>query len=477
MARLSAATARIAIVCACLTATLAIASAQHDSSRFDRVAELARQELTDTQTPGAAIALVQGNRTVFTTGVGVADVEGGASIDPAMLFRLGSTTKMFTAAALVTLAESGKLSLDAPIGSIVSGLDPTIARLTPNQLLSHTAGLRDEAPMFGRQDDAALGDGIRAMNAAAFFTEPGAIYSYSNPGFWIAGYVVERAAGKPYADAMQEQLFAPLGMSRSTFRPMMAITYPLAQGHETAGGRPPAVIRPAANNTATWPAGSLFSNVHDLSRFVIAFMNQGQLDGRPVLAPSVIAKLSTPHSAIPGGQASYGYGLELSQANGIRLVSHGGSRAGYGSTIVMAPERRAAAIVLGNRTGSGLPRTARRALEILLDVAPGTLDASSPSPRDTAAMTSREDLRAWVGRYSQGTGTPIEIALHDGRLVIREANREQPATPLGNLKLAVGASPPGSTTATWILIPDAAGRPAYVFRGGRAFKRVTSPSS
>jgi CubicO group peptidase (beta-lactamase class C family) len=477
MTRLSAVAARIAIACA--SATLAVVSAQHDASRFDRVVEIARQELAETRTPGAAIALVQGDRMVFATGVGVADVEAGASVNPAMLFRLGSTTKMFTAAALLTLAENRKLSLDAPIGSIISGLDPAIARLTPNQLLSHTAGLRDEAPMFGRQDDAALGEGIRAMKTAAFFTEPGAIYSYSNPGFWIAGYVVEHVAGKPYADAMQEQLFTPLGMSRSTFRPMIAITYPLAQGHESAGGQPPAVIRPAANNTATWPAGSLFSNVHDLSRFVIAFMNQGRLDGRQVLAPSVIAMLSTAHSAIPGGQASYGYGLELSERRGIRLVSHGGSRAGYGSTILMAPERRAAAIVLGNRTGSGLPRTARRALEILLDVPPATLDPSSPTATD-AAMTRREDLSAWVGRYSQGTGTPIEIALRDGRLVVREANREQPATPLGNLKLAVGpvdVVAPGSTAATWILIPDAAGRPAYVFRGGRAFKRVTSPSS
>ncbi|HEV8344996.1 MAG TPA: serine hydrolase domain-containing protein [Vicinamibacterales bacterium] len=124
MTRLSAAAARIAIACAS-AATLAVVSAQHDVSRFDRVVEVARQELAETRTPGAAIALVQGDRMVFATGVGVADIEAGASINPPMLFRLGSTTKMFTAAALVTLAESGKLSLDAPIGSITRITSPS----------------------------------------------------------------------------------------------------------------------------------------------------------------------------------------------------------------------------------------------------------------------------------------------------------------------------------------------------------------
>jgi len=455
--------------------------AQHDSaSRFAAIQDVARRELQETRTPGAALALVEGDTVVFTAGVGVADVEAGSLVRPDMLFRLGSTTKMFTATALVTLAEEGRLSLDAPIGSTVPGLDPSIARLTPNQLLSHTAGLRDEAPMFGRQDDDALGAGIRAMKARAFFTEPAAVYSYANPGYWIAGFVVEHVSGKPYADAMQERLFAPLGMARSTFRPMMAMTFPLAQGHDVReepaspelraqrapSGGGPAVIRPAANNVATWPAGSLFSNVADLARFIIAFMNDGEIDGRLALKPAVIEKLSTPHAAIPGGSASYGYGLELSERSGIRLVSHGGSRAGYGSTIVMAPGRRAGVVVLANRTGSGLPKTARRAMEMLLQLPERALDVP---PQPTAAVAP-DALAAWVGRYSQGPSNTIEIAIKDGALVVRDGGREQPAAPQGTLRLSVGR---GDAPSTWVLIPDRDGKPAYVFRGGRAFRKIS----
>jgi hypothetical protein len=200
---------------------------------------------------------------------------------------------------------------------------------------------------------------------------------------------------------------------------------------------------------------------------VIAFIIGGRIDGRQVLKPGVIAKLSTAHAPIPGGTASYGYGLEISERAGIRIVMHGGSRAGYGTTMMMAPDRRAAVIVLGNRTGSGLPRTARRAMEMLLQLPENALEVRTPSTSTVSAAS----LAAWAGRYSQGSGGTIEIVLRDGALAVRESGREQPATPQGALQLSVGAG--NAAPATWILIPDRDGKPAYVFRGGRAFRRVS----
>ena len=456
-----------AVLIVAILASIALVGAQPLTSPFDAIVDVARRELQESRTPGAALALVENDRVVFTTGVGVADVDTGAPLRPEMLFRLGSTTKMFTATALVTLAEEGRVSLDAPIGSVVKDLDPSIARLTPNQLLSHTAGVRDEAPMFGKQDDEALGNGIRAMKADMFFTEPGAIYSYSNPGYWIAGFVVEQIVGKPYADAVQERVFAPLGMTRSTFRPMMAMTYPLAQGHEASGDKPPAVIRPAANNAASWPAGSMFSNVQDLSRFTIAFMNGGKIDGRDALEPTVIAKLMQPHTAIPGGTESYGYGLQIAERAGFTLVTHGGSRAGYGSTIMMVPSRRAAVIALGNRSGSGLPRTTRRALEMLLGVKEGTLAPSTVTTEHAAG--ARHNLEAWAGRYSQGKSAAVEIMTRPEGLVVRALGEERPAQVQGPFRLLVGAGD-GGTPLT--LVPDSKGQPAYVTVGGRSYARV-----
>src|SRR5262245_12385070 len=120
MTRLGLAFVRMSLACALAVAAVAPSSSQQPTSRFDPIVEVLRKELQDTRTPGAAIAVVGGERVVFTTGVGVADVETGAPVRSEMLFRLGSTTKMFTATALVTLAEEGKVSLDAPIGAVVT---------------------------------------------------------------------------------------------------------------------------------------------------------------------------------------------------------------------------------------------------------------------------------------------------------------------------------------------------------------------
>jgi CubicO group peptidase (beta-lactamase class C family) len=144
--------------------------------------------------------------------------------------------------------------------------------------LSHTAGIHDEAPQYGSHDESALGSGNRAWTDDWLFTSPGKIVSYSNPGYWLAGFLVETLTGMDYADAMEARVFGPLGMTRTTFRATTAMTWPIAQGHESGK-----VVRPAADNAAAWPAGSIFSNASELSRFVIAFMNGGRLDGKQVL--------------------------------------------------------------------------------------------------------------------------------------------------------------------------------------------------
>src|SRR6202158_2315264 len=139
-------------------------------------------------------------------------------------------------------------------------------------------------------------------------------------------------------------------MRTSTLRAAMAMTWALSQGHGVKNGKAE-VIRPAANNAATWPAGSIFSSAPDLARFVLAFMNDGKLEGKQVLSPKLIALMSTPHARVPGSERSYGYGLDLSTERGVKWVQHGGSRAGYGPLIRMAPSKQVAVIIGAHRGG------------------------------------------------------------------------------------------------------------------------------
>ena len=444
---------RFPLVMLCLLLVARSAAAQ--ALDFTPLETTIRQELESQGIPGAAIAVVSGGKVVYIKGFGTANVETGAAVTPDLLFRLGSTTKMFTAAALAQLVDKGAVDRHKPIGTYIKGLDPAVGRVTAHQLLSHTAGLFDEAPMFGSHDEQALTKNVLTWKAERFFTEPGKVYSYSNPGYWLAGALIEAASGKLYADQLHDALFTPLGMSRTTLRPTVAMTYPLAQGHDVAGGKP-VVIRPTANNAASWPAGSIFSSVEDLARFVIAFVSDGRVEGKPVLPPSVIKMLSTAATAIPGGSAEYGYGLSLTTRGGVRIVQHGGSRSGYGSGITMVPERQFGVIFLANRSGASLPRSAAKAIEIVLGLQPERRDTAP-----TAAPLTPQAMARYVGVYSQGPRS-MEIVVKDGKLFLKQGQRETELQPAGELRLGSYA---------FVAAPD--GRIEYLHSGGRSWKKTS----
>src|SRR5690349_19714355 len=303
---------------------LFVTTPTHANPDFSELEKLVPEELKQRNTPGAVIAIVSGDRVVYQKAFGVANIETGVPMQPEMLFRLGSTTKMFTAAALVSLAEQNKINLNEPIGNRVKGLNEKIAALTPHHLLSNSAGVRDFAAPSPSNDDPALGNMVRSWKDEIFFANQGEIYSYSSAGFWLSGFVVEELQGKPYGDAMVELLFKPLGMERTTLRPLMAMTYPFASPHQPVDGKP-VIVRPFFNNVAMWPAGSIFSNTNDLSRWVIALLNEGRLEGKQVLSPTLIAKMFGHHIPVPGEKDSYyGYGLTVFKYKDLELVGHGG---------------------------------------------------------------------------------------------------------------------------------------------------------
>jgi CubicO group peptidase (beta-lactamase class C family) len=421
-----------------------------DPAEIERVV---LEELKTSNTPGAAVVIVAANRVLFSRGYGLANVETKAPVTPDMLFRLGSTTKMFTASTLVGLALEGKVDLNAPVGKYISGLDPAIARLTPNQLMSHTAGIKDEAPMFGSHDESALGEGIHKWTAAYLFTVPGKIYSYSNPGFWLAGYLAETIAGQPYADAVEKRVLRPLGMNRSTFRPTMAMTWPLAQGHEVRDGKQ-AIIRPAADNAAGWPAGSMFSSAPELARFVLAMLDGGKLDGKQVLPAELFSTMTARRASIPGSDAGYGYGLQVSRRRGVTWVQHSGSRAGYGSLIQMVPDENFGVIIVTNRTGSSLPKVAEVICDMFLD-----LEAAPKSADQTHALTA-EEIARYAGTYANG----------ENRLTLRSDGDALAEATMRFTK--AGKDFIAGDRARVVGVAGSDGRIEFLHTGGRSYRRV-----
>lgn len=460
--------------------------AQRPRSDYRDLEKVVLDELKETSTPGAAVAIVSGDRVIYAKGFGISNVETGSPVTPEMVFRVGSISKMLTAAVLVSLSEDGKIALDAPVGDFVKGFDTRLSRLNAHQLLSHSAGIIDYAHTCCAQDESALAAQVRAYkDADYFFTEAGRIFSYSNPSYHIAGYIIQELTGKPYADAMDGRLFKTLGMTHTTYRPTVAMTFPLSQGHDAAGTAKPTVVRPFVNNVGDWPSGYVYTNVSDLARFAIAFMNGGHVEGKQVLSPSLIATLSTPYVDVPFSWdvppgffagAKYGHGFFIQEHRGVHLLHHGGTINGFGSFLVMAPQHRFAVIIFANRTGAILSKSLEKTLELSLPLKP-----KPPAPRKQAVPMTLAEMENYAGIYVNGA-LKIELFVRNGKLFRKEfypttveeglgRDFEAPVTKVGTNRFAFTL--PGETRpAEFVLVPDPSGRPEYLHSFMDAARRI-----
>lgn len=395
---------------------------------FTELEKTVQDEMRQKNAVGAAVAIIKDGKTVFTKGFGTANAETNAPITSTTLFQVGSITKTFTAAMILGMADEGKIKLDAPVGDYVRNLSPKLSKVNLGQLLSHTGGIIDEPDEFGTSDESSMLPYIRSWTDDYVLFAPGEGFSYSNSGYALAGLTAQEAAGKSYVELMNEKVFAPLGMKSSTFRPTVAMTYPLAVGHTTKTGEKPQVVRPLPQDARLYPAGTFYSNLDDLSRFAIAFLEGGKLDGKQIIPASIIARMTAPHSVqlSASDDTKYGYGLFMHTIKGVKEFWHDGSMTGYVAQIKFIPERRFAVIILGNTNNVVLSKTQAKATEI----GAGIQTEENYKIKDAMPMTGAE-MRKYVGTYNQPNRWKIEIVIKDDKLFIKELGQELPLTKIG----------------------------------------------
>jgi len=422
-------------------------------------------EMARTRTPGAQLAVVVDGKLAYTRGYGVADVESGRAVTDRTLFRVGSVTKMITAATLTQLAADGKLDLQAPISTYVPELaGKRIGTVTTHQLLTHNAGWLDNAVAYGRMGEGALGEVMRVVNDTLLFTEPGRVYSYSNPGYSMAGYVGEMAAKQRIGQTVDQLVLRKMGMPRATFRPLEAMTHDFSQGHVGVPGQAGTIVRPFTENTAQWAAGFLFASAGELARFTMALMDGGMLDGQRVLAEDAVRRMTTGHQAIPGTTtARYGYGLNIGTVGTERTWRHGGAINGFDAQVAMFPERKFAVIVLDNRGGAPMQGITDLVARLAAGIAPATPPAR-PAERD-ATPAERAQL---VGTYKMGN-TTVVLSEQDGTLRFQQGPSSAPARLIDDERLVI--TPPQGDKVTLVLVRGASGRVEYLHQGGRSLAR------
>jgi CubicO group peptidase (beta-lactamase class C family) len=358
--------------------------------------------------PGVAVGVL-GDGRAETSGFGVTNVEHPLPVDADTLFLVASNTKTFTATALLRLVEQGKLDLDAPLRSYLPELrlaDPAAtAGVTLRHTLQHTAGwVGDFAPDTGRGDDA-LARMVELMAENAQLTPLGAVWSYNNAAFCLAGRAIEVATGQSYEAALRELILEPLRMRRSFFFAEEAITHRVAAGHNVVGGAP-RIVRPWHFSRSMNAAGGLISSLNDMLVWARFQLGDGTApDGTRLLRTETLRNAQSPLAPAFGMADAIGLAWMVSElvpsgqpseGASTRVVSHGGYAPGQMSSTRLVPERGFAVVVLTNSDhGSRLHvEVTNAALRLYLGVEP---------PEARHVETPSERLAEYAGRY----GAPL----------------------------------------------------------------------
>ncbi len=387
------------------------------ADRLDAAARVA-VAAPDAPVAGFAVKVVARGTTLLERGYGFLDLDRQQPMPADAIFRIGSITKQFTAAAILQLEEQGKLRLDEPLSRYLKepylkGEDQPIARVTLRQLLQHTSGIPNftNLPWY----ESHKGEATSPAEVVAAFAdlplefEPGTRFAYSNSGYFLLGLVLEQVSGQKYIDYLRQHLFAPAGLSDIRYCPD-AQDYPrAAPGYRRGTGK----LIPAFAISLTIPfsAGGLCSSVRDLVSW-----SQALASGK-ILEPEAFARMSSA-TALPGGQHSpYGFGLVRGELEGHPRISHGGGIDGFVSDLAQYPDADLYIAVLVNTEGPVASLLGEQLARIVLDV---------PKAELKDLPVAEAEVQPLLGTYHIAElGQTLQLAWSEGALRIGPAQHPE----------------------------------------------------
>jgi D-alanyl-D-alanine carboxypeptidase len=297
--------------------------------------------------PGAAVLVMKDGMPLLRKGYGLADLELGVAIRPEMVFRLGSITKQFTAVGILMLVKEGKLALDDEITRFLPDYPTQGQRITVENLLTHTSGIRSYTDMpswlpLWRKDFTVKGL-VDLFKKEPMRFKPGERWEYDNSGYFLLGAIIEKVSGKSYAEFISQRIFEPLGMKHSYYGAEEPIIPGRVAGYEKRGNG--FVNAAYLSMTQPYAAGSLLSSVDDLALWDAALYTE-KLVPRPLLE-----RAWTPYRLKDGRSTGYGYGWGIWQYEGHRVIEHEGGINGFATSGMRLPDDRVYVAVLSNCPG------------------------------------------------------------------------------------------------------------------------------
>jgi D-alanyl-D-alanine carboxypeptidase len=333
---------------------------------------MVQQTLEQSGVPSASIAVVKDGEIAYVHAYGLARIEPAAAARPEMRYSIGSISKQFTAAAVLLLAEQGKLSLDDPIAKYVPGLTRG-SEVTIRQLLSHTSGYQDYwpqdyVPPFMMQP-------VRAEKILDLWArkpldfDPGTKWQYSNTNYVIAGVIVEKASGMPLLTFLQEKIFAPLGIARVENIDLHRLGETDATGYMRYALGPPRVA-PKEGPGWLFAAGELAMPAGELAKWDAAML------AHRVLKAASQKEMETEVKLKDGRGTGYALGVSVGVVAGHRVVRHGGEVSGFTAQNMVFPDDNLAVVALTNQDASGAPALIARQIATALLATPAPANAA-----------------------------------------------------------------------------------------------------
>jgi CubicO group peptidase (beta-lactamase class C family) len=349
--------------------------------------------------PGAVVAVVRDGRTIYQNGWGLANLSHAVPFKVDTRTNIGSTSKQFTAFAMLVLADQKKLSLDDDVRKHIPELKDFGQTVTIRNLLTHTSGYREflnALALTGRRID--FGDYIDRAEVIelikrqpALQNAPNAEFNYNNSGFSLLATIVERAGGKPFPEWMQENVFKPLGMTNTLVKATPGQIIPnSSQGYVAQPGG----FREAQDIGASMGAGGIYTTIADLAKWMRNFRTQ------TVGPRGFFEQMTTRNVLTKGDTSAYGLGLFVDKWQGLTRVHHGGADIAHRSAFVYFPELDAGVIVQSNNAGFNPDRYAAQIAEIYFEDRLTKTPAApvAAGPFDPARFdTTRFD--AYAGKY------------------------------------------------------------------------------
>ena len=355
--------------------------------------------------PGLAVAVVRGDRVVFAAGFGYRDVRRQLPVTPQTQFYIASTTKSFTATAARLLADEAKFDLDAPIKTYFPDLKLpaplSTEQISVRDLLTHRHGIGNEPIEFrtaytGQYDDAEI---FRLLSEQTRPIPP--VYTYSNVGYIVAGYAMQRATGDTWQQIVRRKVLDPLGLNATTCSASQArASADYALPYLADGGA--FIELPYKQDNTMHAAGGMVSNAEDLARWIVVNMNGGRLAGRQLLPAAALEEILAPQinqkrTFYKYERYAYTLGWNIATYEGDKLIHCFGTYEGFRPHVSFMPAHRLGVVVLGNESRDGVLLPDLIATEIydhLLRGAPLRVQANPKIEEFEANLRKSREARA-----------------------------------------------------------------------------------